>query len=185
VGWCIDVKSKDRLYESWNGSKWMEKKECSGIACWEGSHCIECKKMCRWICMANKLQWECDGEIPITMCINTFKHIKYIEIYYKCIEIHYRHTEIHNKYTINIQCRHLNKSKNTQMHWKKIQILWCLFKYIYLLKYTIKNTFLYFNIHTYTFQIHYNTFQKPYMLLTYIIIPLLYSNILLYTSYTL
>jgi hypothetical protein len=37
----IDMKSKDRLYESWNGSMGMEKKECSGIACWEGSHCIE------------------------------------------------------------------------------------------------------------------------------------------------
>jgi hypothetical protein len=47
---------------------------------------------------------------------------------------------------------------------------------------TIKNTFLCFNIHKYTFQIHYNTFQKPYILLTYITIPLLYSNILLYTS---
>jgi hypothetical protein len=39
--WCIDVKSKDRLYESWNGSTRMGKKERSGIACWEGSHCIE------------------------------------------------------------------------------------------------------------------------------------------------
>jgi hypothetical protein len=26
VGWCIDVKSKDRLYESWNRSTGMEKK---------------------------------------------------------------------------------------------------------------------------------------------------------------
>jgi hypothetical protein len=26
VGWCIDVKSKDRFYESWNGSMGMEKK---------------------------------------------------------------------------------------------------------------------------------------------------------------
>jgi hypothetical protein len=41
VGWCIDVKSKDRLYESWNGSTGMEKNERSSIACWEGSHCIE------------------------------------------------------------------------------------------------------------------------------------------------
>jgi hypothetical protein len=54
---------------------------------------------------------------------------------------------------------------------------------------TIKNAFSCFNIHTYTFQIHYNTFQihyntfqKPYMFLTYITIPLLYSNILPYTS---
>jgi hypothetical protein len=47
---------------------------------------------------------------------------------------------------------------------------------------TIKNKFLCFNIHTYTFQIHYNTFQKPIMLLTYVTIPLLYSNILPYTS---
>jgi hypothetical protein len=41
VGRCIDVKNKDRLYESWNGSTGMEKMERSGIACWEGSHCIE------------------------------------------------------------------------------------------------------------------------------------------------
>jgi hypothetical protein len=41
VEWYIVVKSKDRLYESWNGSTEMEKKESSGIACWEGSHCIE------------------------------------------------------------------------------------------------------------------------------------------------
>jgi hypothetical protein len=46
----------------------------------------------------------------------------------------------------------------------------------------IKNTLLCFNIHTYTFQIHNNTFQKPYILLIYITIPLLYSNILPYTS---
>jgi hypothetical protein len=44
-----------------------------------------------------------------------------------------------------------------------------------------KNTLLCFNIHTYTFQIHNSTFQKPYILLTYITIPLLYSNILPYT----
>jgi hypothetical protein len=47
---------------------------------------------------------------------------------------------------------------------------------------TIKNTFLCFNIHTYTFQIYYNTFQKPYILLTCIIIPILYFNILPYPS---
>jgi hypothetical protein len=47
---------------------------------------------------------------------------------------------------------------------------------------TIKNTFLCFNILMYTFQIHYSTFQKSYILLTYIAIPLLYSNILPYTS---
>jgi hypothetical protein len=47
---------------------------------------------------------------------------------------------------------------------------------------TIKNTLLCFNIHTYTFQIHYNSFQKPYIFWTYITIPLLYSNILPYTS---
>jgi hypothetical protein len=41
VGRCIDVKSKDRLYESWNGSTGMKKKARSGIAYWEGSHCIE------------------------------------------------------------------------------------------------------------------------------------------------
>jgi hypothetical protein len=46
----------------------------------------------------------------------------------------------------------------------------------------IKNTLLCFNIHTYTFQIHNSTFQKPYILLTYITIPLLCSNILPYTS---
>jgi hypothetical protein len=41
VGLCINVKSKDRSYEIWNGSMGTEKKECSGIACWEGSHFIE------------------------------------------------------------------------------------------------------------------------------------------------
>jgi hypothetical protein len=39
--WGIDLKNKDRLYESWNESTGTEKKECSGIACWEGSHYIE------------------------------------------------------------------------------------------------------------------------------------------------
>jgi hypothetical protein len=48
--------------------------------------------------------------------------------------------------------------------------------------FTIKITFLCFNIHAYTFQIHYNIFQKPYILLTCITIPLLYSNILPYMS---
>jgi hypothetical protein len=38
------------------------------------------------------------------------------------------------------------------------------------------------NIHMYTFQIHYSTFQKSYILLTYTTIPLLDFNILLYTS---
>jgi hypothetical protein len=58
--------------------------------------------------MAKTLQWECDGEIPITMLINTFKNIeihwnslKYIETYYKCIEIYYKHIEIYHKYTIS------------------------------------------------------------------------------------
>jgi hypothetical protein len=26
--------------------------------------------------MAKMLEWECDGEIPITMSIDTFKHIE-------------------------------------------------------------------------------------------------------------
>ena len=47
---------------------------------------------------------------------------------------------------------------------------------------TIKNSFLCFNIHTYTFQIHYSTYQKPYILMTNITISLLYSDILPYTS---
>jgi hypothetical protein len=44
VGWCIAWKVKigmqyfHRLYESSNGSKGIWKKECSGKACWEGSH---------------------------------------------------------------------------------------------------------------------------------------------------
>ena len=50
---------------------------------------------------------------------------------------------------------------------------------IYLL---IKNTFLCFNINMYTFQIHYSTFHKPYILMAYTTIPLLYSNIFPYTS---
>jgi hypothetical protein len=41
----------------------------------------------------------------------------------------------------------------------------------------ITNAFLCFKIHSYTFQIHYSTFQKPYILLTYVTIPLPYSNI--------
>jgi hypothetical protein len=44
AGWCINVKNKDRLYENWNGSTRMEIKKCSGIACWEGSHCVEWNK---------------------------------------------------------------------------------------------------------------------------------------------
>jgi hypothetical protein len=44
------------------------------------------------------------------------------------------------------------------------------------------NTLVLFKIHLYTFQICYRTFQKPYKYLTYITIPLLYSNILPYTS---
>jgi hypothetical protein len=42
--------------------------------------------------MAKTLQWECGGEIPITMLINTFK---YIETYNKCIEIYYKLIEIY------------------------------------------------------------------------------------------
>jgi hypothetical protein len=67
-----------------NGSIGMGKKECSGIACWEGSHCIEWKKIYRWVCMAKTLQWECDGEISIIISRNT---LKYIETFNKCIEI--------------------------------------------------------------------------------------------------
>jgi hypothetical protein len=33
------------------------------------------KQMCRRVRMAKTLQWEWDGEIPITMSINTFKYI--------------------------------------------------------------------------------------------------------------
>ena len=74
------------------------------------------------------------------------------------IGIHYQYNEVYYKYI--------------QMHWKKIQIFWCLFKiHIFI----IKNTLLYFNIHM-------CTFQKPYILFTYITISIPYSNILLYTS---
>jgi hypothetical protein len=88
VGWCINVKSKDRLYKSLNGSTGMGKKECSSIACWEGSHYIESKKKCvggcAWQKQYNenvmvKFQLQC-WEI----CSNT---LKYIETFYKCIEI--------------------------------------------------------------------------------------------------
>jgi hypothetical protein len=48
------------------------------------------------------------------------------------------------------------------------------FKYYGVFLFTIKNTFLCFNIHTHTFQIH--------VFLTHITISLLYSNILPYTS---
>jgi hypothetical protein len=58
--------------------------------------------------------------------LNKFKYtqilsntLKYIEMYYKCIELNWN--------TLSIWWSTL-----TQMHWKKIQILWCLFKYIYL-----------------------------------------------------
>ena len=81
------------------------------------------------------------------------------------IKIYYQYNEVYYKYI--------------QIHWKNIQILWCLFKRHLS---TIKNIFLYFNTHMYIFQIHYNTFLKPYTLLTYTTIPLLYSNILPYTS---
>jgi hypothetical protein len=64
-----------------------KKKERSGIACWKGSHYIEWKnKMCGWVCMAKTLQWECVGEIPITMSINTFKHI---EIHWNILLMHW------------------------------------------------------------------------------------------------
>jgi hypothetical protein len=39
----------------------------------------------------------------------------------------------------------------------------------------------YFNIHTYTFRTYCSTFQRPYIILTYITVPLLYSNIRPYT----
>jgi hypothetical protein len=52
------VKSKDRLYESWNGSTGMEKKECSGIACWEGMEKKECSGIACWEGMEKK---ECSG----------------------------------------------------------------------------------------------------------------------------
>jgi hypothetical protein len=70
------VNSKDIMYGSWNGSMGMEKNESNGTVCWKRSHCIEWKKICRWMCMAKTLQRECDGEIPITMSINTFKYIE-------------------------------------------------------------------------------------------------------------
>jgi hypothetical protein len=72
------------------------------------------------------------------------------------------------KYTINTP-KYIEKDSNTLVTFK-----------IHL--FIIKNTLLCFNIHTYTFQIHNSTFQKLYMLLTYITIPLLYTNILPYTS---
>ena len=62
--------------DQWEWKK-IKIKKYSGIACWKGSHCIEWKKKkCRWVCMAKALKWECDGEISITMLINTFKHIE-------------------------------------------------------------------------------------------------------------
>jgi hypothetical protein len=81
------------------------------------------------------------------------------------IGIHYQYDEVNYKYTQNA----LKKVSNTLVSFK-----------IHL--FITKNTLLCFNIHTYTFQIHNSTFQKPYILLTYITIPLPYSNILLYTS---
>jgi hypothetical protein len=74
-----------------------------------------------------------------------------------------KHTTNTMKYTINT-INALKIHSNTSMSFK-----------IHLS--TIKNTFLCFNIHTYTFQIPCNTFKNPYILLTYITILLLYSNI--------
>jgi hypothetical protein len=94
---------------------------------------------------------------------NTFKYIKISAL--NCIGIHYQYDEVYYKYI--------------QMHWKKIQILWCFFKYIYL---SLK-------IHCYV--LIYIRLPSKYIIvpsknltyfLTYITIPLLYSNILPYTS---
>jgi hypothetical protein len=73
------------------------------------------------------------------------------------------------KYTIN----------TSKCSLKKLSIILVSFK-IHLS--TIKNTFLCFNIHMYTFQICCDIFQKPYILLTYITILLLYCNVLPYAS---
>jgi hypothetical protein len=81
------------------------------------------------------------------------------------IGIHYQYDEVYYKYTQNAS----KKDSNTLVPFK-----------IHL--FIIKNTLLCLNIHMYIFQIHNSTFQKPYILLTYITIPLLYSNILPYTS---
>jgi hypothetical protein len=59
------------------------------------------------------------------------------------------------KYTINTHPNALKKDSNTLVSFK-----------IHL--FITKKTSLCFNIHTYTFQIHNSTFQKSYILLTYI-----------------
>jgi hypothetical protein len=37
--------------------------------------------------MAKIFEWECDGEIPITMLINTLKYTQILSNTLKCIEI--------------------------------------------------------------------------------------------------
>ena len=46
------------------------------------------KQMCRWMCMTKNFKWECDGEIPISILINTFKYVETHLITLKSIEIY-------------------------------------------------------------------------------------------------
>jgi hypothetical protein len=135
------------LYENWNGSMGMETKKCSGIACWKGSHCVEWKKKCRSVYVAKTSQWECDGEISITMLINTFKHI---EIHHKYTINTFKYT-MHTfkttiKYVINTFKYTMNTFKYTMNTFKCIQIY---SKYSNTFKHTqmLSNTLKYIEIH--------------------------------------
>jgi hypothetical protein len=99
------------LHENWNKSMGMGEKSIYHV---RKVVIVDSKKqMCTWVRMAKKLQWEYDGEIPITMSINTSKYfqthwnaLKYIEIYYKYIEIHHKYI--------------INTFKCIQIHYKFI-----------------------------------------------------------------
>jgi hypothetical protein len=156
VGWCINVKCKDRLYESWNGSTGMGKKERSSIACWEGSRCIEWRKKCVGGCTRQKRYNEkvmVKFNYNVNNCIqrhwNTLKHtinaLKYIISTLKYI---YEYIQIHSSILKYIEI-HIwilsNTLKYIEIHYKYIQIYH---------KYTI-STFKYIQIYHEYIQIYY------------------------------
>jgi hypothetical protein len=104
--------------------KWeLNYKECSGIACWEGSHCIEWKKnvyvgvygknitMRMWwwnsnyivnntfkyIQIHSNIQWIHSNIFKYTL--NTFKYTQILSNTSKYIFTYYKYIEIHHKCT--------------------------------------------------------------------------------------
>jgi hypothetical protein len=71
--------------------KWNKRKECSGK---KGVIMDSENQMCSWVHMAKMLQWECDGEILVTMLINLFKYIEMHSITFQNIEIHWNTLKI-------------------------------------------------------------------------------------------